>query len=660
MIGIVSATAACLLSREVGIWAGAAAAGLAVLYTVHRGRVGPWLLAFPAALASVSPPPSTEPWPRSGPVLVKGVVLAGIRRDPPEQTTLFRVGRGTATVLCVVNGVPPLLPGDRIQAVGRIGDQPERRRLGLSPRVQLAPDALEISPGAPSLVRVSTWCRHRLQDSVLDLYQGREALLLASLVLGRGLTLPEELANAHRATGLSHLLAVSGAHASILAWALALLWSLGSGRNPLSSNLFRRSCVAFLLLYGAITGLEPPVFRALAAWLLALTATARGRRIPLAAALGVPALLTVLVAPAAVMDVSFALSYAAVFGLSLGAGPSVGGFWRRWVLRPMVASFWATVATAPITAWVFGQVAPWTIFATPLLAPLVVIMLAGGLVSATVGCLAPGPAAFLAAPVQACTWLYCRVVEILAELPGAPIFASTRQGPWEIAAAAGCGVLLLVWLRNRWGVLGVSLMLVVPHLLPALEPGPAQLQLLSVGHGQACLARLANGTQVLIDCGSLGNPVRAARQVVAALGRRRQLDLLVVTHGDADHTGGIAELLRRLPVHRAVLPLDLAGGDVAIRLAAAGTTVLLQEPGELSTPLAGVRIHAPALSGASSNDRSLWVELGLPGFTALVSGDAEEAGTRAWLAGSGTRADVLVLPHHGRHNVLALPLRRKH
>ena len=189
----------------------------------------------------------------------------------------------------------------------------------------------------------------------------------------------------------------------------------------------------------------------------------------------------------------------------------------------------------------------------------------------------------------------------------------------------------------------MSLILVVPYFLPAGEPGPPRLQLLSVGHGQACLVHLADGTQVLIDCGSLGNPIRAARQVVAALGRRRELDLLVVTHGDADHTGGIAELLRRLPVHRAILPLELAGGNVAARLAAAGTTVLLQEPGELSAPHPGVRIHAPSLSGASANDRSLWVELELPGFTALVPGDAEETGTRAWLAGSGARADVLVL-----------------
>ena len=656
-IGIVCAVGASLATKELGLWAGALAGAWAVLYTLHRGRAGPWLLAFPAALAATAPPPGSEPWPRAGPVRVEGIVLPGIRRDPPARTLLFRLARGDSVLLCASDGLPPLLPGDRVSAIGRLGDQLERRRQGRVPLVQIAPEALQSRAGPPSLARLAAWCRHELQDSILELYRGRESLLLTSLVLGRGIRLPDELAQAHRATGLSHLLAVSGAHASILAWVLALVWATWAGRSPLGSRSFRRSCAILLLFYGAVTGLDPPVFRALAAWLLALAASSRGRRMPLAGALGLPALLTVLIAPSNLVDVGFILSYAAVFGLSLAAGLARGGFWRRWVLAPLVASFWATATTAPITLWAFGQLAPWTILATPLLAPLVVVMLAGGLVSAGVGCFAPAPAALMAAPVQACTWLYCEAVNGLATLPGAPILALGGPGPWEVAAVIGCGLLLLCWLRNRWGVLGCCLLLSAPHLIPRLDAGPPRVQLLAVGHGLACLAHLPDRSQVLVDCGSLGNPRRAARQVVEAIGPRRILDLLIVSHGDGDHAGGIPELVGRLRVRRAILPSHLGRGKLAGSLARAGVEVSLLAPGQLAQPRAGVQVYAPELPGGSTNDRSLWVRLQLGAFTALVTGDSQEAGTRAWLLGPGAGpADLLVLPHHGRDNASAAAL----
>ena len=178
-----------------------------------------------------------------------------------------------------------------------------------------------------------------------------------------------------------------------------------------------------------------------------------------------------------------------------------------------------------------------------------------------------------------------------------------------------------------------------------------------MGHGLACLAHLPNGSQVLVDCGSLGNPRRASRRVVEAIGPRRILDLLIVSHGDADHAGGIADLVQRLRVRRAILPGHLGAGSLAAALARAGVEVSLLAPGQVAEPWPGVQVHAPDLPGRSANDRSLWVRLEFGTFTALVTGDSQEAGTRAWLRGPGQgSADVLVLPHHGRDNSSAASL----
>ena len=63
--------------------------------------------------------------------------------------------------------------------------------------------------------------------------------------------------------------------------------------------------------------------------------------------------------------------YAAVAGLALAGGPRDEGHLERWLLAPIRASMWATLTTAPLTLFWFGQIAPWTVVLTPLLAPLV-------------------------------------------------------------------------------------------------------------------------------------------------------------------------------------------------------------------------------------------------------------------------------------------------
>ena len=173
---------------------------------------------------------------------------------------------------------------------------------------------------------------------------------------------------------------MSGAHVSLLAGMLALL---------LRGRAERRAPAVVLLvlvgLYGTITGLDPPVVRALVGFALLLLAQRHGRRLPITAALAAPGLATALLWPQDARSASFALSYAAVAGLALA--PSLrrpaGLGQRLWIA--MAASGWATLTTAPLTLAWFGQLAPWTILATPLLGPLVALLLAGGLVLASCG-----------------------------------------------------------------------------------------------------------------------------------------------------------------------------------------------------------------------------------------------------------------------------------
>lgn len=644
-----AAIAGALLGREFGLVGSAAVFTAATIVTAVVGAPGPWLLAMPAALATVSLSPDLPPptWPRAGPVHLDGTVDADIRTDWARRQRTFVLERDGHRCLCLVQGLIDVLPGDRVVGTARFRARPPIAGALLMPTADAAADALRVSDGPLSFGRLSYACRLALERSLRASITGEPGDLLCRLVLGRGPPLSERVTASHRAVGVTHLLAVSGAHASMLAAMLALAFAQCTGQAPLTSRSYRRVCAAILLLYGGVTGMEPPVFRAVVAFLLLLISQACRRRLHLSTALAVPALLTAVLAPDDLLSISFCLSYAAVIGLGL-SGAMRSETWQARLLRtPLSASFWATLTTMPLTLHFFGQVAPWTIVATPLLAPAVAVMLAGGLLVGVTGLASPAVAGALAAPLQALAALYTGAVDLLARLPWAPIMVDRQPALLLLLGAGLLGVAVWVRWRDRRGFAAVCVALSLPHFLPA-PPAPAGLRLLAVGHGQACLFGASDGTAVLIDCGTQGEPRRAALAVTSALLPRRRLDLLIVTHADHDHAGGIPALLQRVRVDRAVLPAEMLHGPTATLLLAQGAAVLGVDDGERLDLGVNVSVFRPSLRAASSNDRSLWVRLDCGTFTTLLPGDALEPAVHAWIATDGRSADVLLLPHHGR------------
>lgn len=620
---------------------------LVALGSTHRYR---WagLCALPAMLAAIELPEPARVWPRPGPVHVAGRVT-DVQRAPQTGETTVRLGSGRRAVRLHLAGPVRVLPGDRLAATACLSPTIAP---GQVPTLHAASGAVRIQTGPPSVPRAAAAARRALEQELLRLVPGESGALLATLALGRGTAPAADLTEAHQATGLSHLLAVSGAHAAMLAWLLGLG---GSQRGHRLGASRLRTILALLVLfaYAAITGGEPPVLRTVVAFTLGAIATATGRPLTLVAGLLTPALLTALVQPDALLGPSFLLSYAAVIGLAV-AGHAAEGFWQRWLWAPLRASFWATLLTAPLTLFWFGQLAPWTVLLTPLLAPLVGVLLLGSLVAATAGCLVPGAGTPFGWLLSLLAELYAAAVRAADHLPLTPLHAPHVPPPWALLLAALFGAGALLRHRNRFGIgLGAAL-LAAPHFVPLQPPSPARVCLFAIGHGQAALVQTANGLQGAIDCGSLQQPLRTARRFVQTLTHRR-LDLLVVTHADQDHHNGVPALVRQLPIARAVLPTALRGAPVACALQEAGTEVQFLAPGERCAPAAGFRVAAPWLPpGASDNDQSLWVHVDLGTTTALLTGDAEVLGVAAALAQDlAPPSDLLVLPHHGRPNPLA-------
>ncbi|MFN3245045.1 MAG: ComEC/Rec2 family competence protein [Planctomycetota bacterium] len=598
------------------------------------------LLALPILLCAMPRPAAPATPFAAGPVHVDGLV-ADVRRTPQTGQTDVTFAGGLR--LRFAHDVE-VVPGDRLRtlALARPAAVPEGPL-----RLRAVPATADVTPGSFGFARGCALLRRSFERSLLELVPGPHGAMLATLVLGRATRPDFALTEAHRATGLSHLLAVSGAHAAMLAFLLGLTTRgrhLGAGR---ARTWF---VLALLSVYGCIAGAEPPVLRAVVAFALAAVAARTGRPFGVARGLLIPALVTAAVDPQALTGPSFLLSYAAVIGLGLALRGRRPAGLRGWLLEALRASFWATLLTTPLTLWFFGQLAPSTILLTPLCAPLVAAMLLLGLVAATLLAICPPLAGLLAWPLQAIAACYAAIVHAADGLPGTPIPATHVPPVWALVLATAAAAALVACRPRRSsivvGVFAITSLWFVP-LRAAAKPA---LQLFAIGHGQAALLTGDDGTRIAVDCGSLQGGGLPARKLCDALSRR-SLDVLVVTHADQDHHNGVERLLPRLRIRHAVLPQALA--DTALHAALSGVAerLTLLAPGQ-RTELGSATVFAPDLpAAASDNDRSLWVRATIGRVDVLLAGDAQELGIAAALAdGIATAADVLVLPHHGRPN----------
>ncbi|MDW9404769.1 DNA internalization-related competence protein ComEC/Rec2 [Pseudomonas soli] len=468
---------------------------------------------------------------------------------------------------------------------------------------------------------------------------GREAALTA-LVLGDGAGLAREDWQTLQATGTVHLLVISGQHIGLLA---GLVYGLVAGLARLGAWPSRWpwlpwACglaMAAALGYGWLAGFGVPVQRA--CLMLAVVLLWRLRFRHLGAAL--PLLLALsgvlLINPLASLLPGFWLSFAAVGVLVLCFSARLGAWrpWQAWSraqwviavgLLPVLLALGLPVSlTAPLAnllavPWISFAVLPLALLVT---AALPVAGVGGGLrwlaglslegLFRLLAQLAGQLPAWLPEPLPLWAWLLVALGALLALLP--------RGVPLRLPGAV---MLLALWAPREE----------VPH-------GQVQVWQLDVGQGLAVLLRTRHHA-LLYDAGPAHGDSDLGESVVLPTLRRlgvRHLDLMLVSHGHADHAGGAAAVRRGLPVTR-VLAGEVAG------LAPAA----LCESGE-RWRWDGVDFelwHWP--QGTSSNDRSCVLRVVANGERLLLAGDMEAAAERAWLAASeDPRIDWLQAPHHG-------------
>lgn len=185
-------------------------------------------------------------------------------------------------------------------------------------------------------------------------------------------------------------------------------------------------------------------------------------------------------------------------------------------------------------------------------------------------------------------------------------------------------------------------------------PAP-EIRFLAVGQGD-CTVYRDSGAVLMIDAGPRTEYRDAGERIVVprmrSLGIDR-IDLLILTHPDSDHIGGLPSLAKKVHIARVVVSSEFVGHgglDAVLREAGIGEDRLIWVSGRLDIGFAetSIAIHAPDLEpGESDNEGSLFVKLEARGRSALFTGDSSEA-TEVEMAGRADwRADLLKAGHHG-------------
>lgn len=483
---------------------------------------------------------------------------------------------------------------------------------------------------------------------------GTERGLVLAMVLGDRSEIDPATAEAFRASGTYHVLALSGAQVALVAALIVAALRRGLV-SPWLQALVTTAIVAF---YAVLVGGDVPVVRAA----LMAGAVLFGRALEVDAEagnlLGLAALCLLVGRPASVADVGFQLSFGATLGILVLAGPLARGL-PRLALRldlALTASLAAQAALTPILAASFHRLAP-----AALLLNLAAVPLSSAALLAGVALVAVSPLGHAtAAPFASAAWIAGRALRISGDLgPLAPWLDVRVPGPSAgVLALYAVGVTLLARGRRGPGLAflaaGVATLVAGP-LRPAAD-GRLHLQVVDVGQGDSLLLRSGSGRALVIDAGGARDArfdpgERRVAPLLWDLGVRR-VDALLVTHAHPDHVGGAPFLLRAFAVGElweGPAPLrDPAWKRVqaglprgpARRTLAAG--MRLQWEGAQLDVLGPARPPRPPFR--VRNEDSVVLDVGYGDVHLLLTGDVTGDAERQLHADA---ADVLKVPHHG-------------
>lgn len=536
--------------------------------------------------------------------------------------------------------------------------------------------------------------RQRWREILLKTAGEQDGSVLCAMILGEKNGMDAEIKELYQQNGIAHILAISGLHLSFVGAGLYQMVRKLSG-SYLAGGL---AGILFLGLYVLMIGMSVSAMRAVIMYIIRVGADICGRVYDAPTSLAIAAVVVILWRPLSFFDGGFQLSFGACAGIIfinpilkyLKKQNNFSGKRRKdqkklraGIAEGIEASISIQLVTFPILLYHFYEFPLYSLFLNLMVIPLMGVILFAGIL---------GSAAMLVLPVAGgllitiCRWvltLYEYLCRGAGELPLSRVITGQPK-PIGIVLYYGLLLGVVLWMRRKGeeknkeekkGSFFKHYTLVVPAgavllgttalllFCPAWNHKGLEVTMLDVGQGDCIFVRSEELT-CLIDGGSTD---------VKAVGRYRMepflkargvtsVDLVFISHGDADHISGIAEMLTRgersVPIKGLVLPVRKLWDETLMELAALAG----EQEVKVYTMEAGEEICADALSLACiqpadedtlvpGNEASMVLSVEYGQFSMLCTGDVEGAGESQLTSDIETlEVTVLKVAHHGSKN----------
>jgi competence protein ComEC len=465
--------------------------------------------------------------------------------------------------------------GDRVKATGKLvlpRDLPAfDRRAYLAQRhvyVELHTTSFDVTSNGSGPSGFPSWLRARYTSALNDALPAPHSSVLLGVVLGIRQGIPPGLQNALIATGLVHLLVLSGLKVAVFARIVQ------GALQPVLGRLATWPALALIAVYAMVGGATPAAVRAAAMGGLAIAASRLGRPTHVWTSLAVSAAAMLGWHPELAWDVGFQLSFAGTAAIIL-LTPTIErriAFMPQVLREPFAVTCAAQIGTLPMMATDFHVLSPVAPVANALVIPILPALITGGLALGVLS-LVPELARVAAIPITGLLAFLEQVAYILARVPAAAL-PIPRFPTWAgiVYYSALAPAIAAGQVSGRRRIFAIATAVLAPILIAATALGmwanaPPQAVVMAVGDGHAVLFRGPHGA-ILVDAGP--SPARLRDELGAQLPPwQSKLDAVAITAPTLGHVGGFAGFDR--PAAQLLLP-DVQLTGTAWRTAALEAT----------------------------------------------------------------------------------------
>lgn len=422
----------------------------------------------------------------------------------------------------------------------------------------IAVQHVDASPVKRWLVRI----REHYRSSMEQVMPQEDAAAIFAMLFGGYNGINAELLQNFTATGIVHILSVSGSHISLLAAVMAYLGRL----LHLPKGVTAVAVITVIALYSVLSGCVPPVIRSAIMGSLTFIALSLEREKDARHILLLTGLVMLLLSPSLLLHISFQLSYLATAGL-LFLAPALHKFFLQHKLPEFIAgSFAITIAaqlaTTPILLWYFNQISLSSVLANLIVVPILELMIVFGLFAGLVALLLPFLGSLIFAMDSLLLGIAAELTSLLAKLPGSQVYLPTMNVPASLLYYAILGFFLLpaekkafclqkIWTQRCTCGIVIIAILGMTVIYSLLQPAKMSVHFVDVGQGDCVLVITPHGHALLFDTGGTRDNFDVGDRVTVPYLRHvgaTKLDAVFLSHAHEDHAAGCAAVLKELQV----------------------------------------------------------------------------------------------------------------